>query len=308
MKYRDRSQGSIEAGSLLMILFISALLSGLSVYAFSGIQYVKKNTVAYQKEAEIKNLLRSIVSDMQIMVDDEIDYPDDPTLLYLENKYEEYGLTVTDASSGYHLDFMPDALLSSASVSGYLFLSDSSEQYLAHRNAHGFSPTKESLEPFVERAVLPSCAVVGWLNVAEINTYAFKAIAEKFKSSDADGLFPLVNALAMMNVNMMKPDAITPLLYGSPWGLKNVKATNEKMLARFGSSPVDDTDIRAVFGLPELSRLYAYLGCKTAFWELSFTMHNERVTALVAGIPESKDNSRKIAEYRLVDWSMRDEP
>lgn len=308
MKHCNRSQGSIEAGSLLMILFISALLSGLSAYAFSGLQYVKKNMIAYQKEAEIKNLLHSIVSDMQIMVDDEIDYPDDPTLIYLGNKYEEYGLTLTDASSGYHIDFMPDALLSSASVSQYLFLTDSAEQYLKNRNDKGFTPTKESLEQFVERATLPSCTVVGWLNITETNTYAFKAIAKKFKSSDADKLFPIVNNMAMMNVNMMKPEAITPILYGSSWGLKNVKTANDKMLVSFGSGPINDTDIQAVFELPELSKLYAYLGSKTAFWELSLTMHNEKVTALVAGIPERKACSRKISKYSLIDWSRRDEP
>jgi hypothetical protein len=192
-------------------------------------------------------------------------------------------------------------------VSGYLFLSDSAEQYLQHRNANGFSPTKETLERFIERAVLPSCSVAGWLNAAETDTYAFKSIAAKFKASDADSLFPLVNTMAMMNVNMMKPETITPLLYGGSWGVKNATKANDKMLARFGSGPVDDTDIRSIFGLPEMSRLYAYLGCKTAFWELSFTMHDKRVTALVAGIPERNESSRKVAEYRLVDWSMRDE-
>lgn len=306
MSSNKEMRGSIEPGSLLLILFISVILSGLSVYAFSSIDYYYKNISENKKIAEIKDLLHAVISDMQIMTNDEIDYPDDPSIRYLKDKYYETGLMMKDVSSGYHIDFMPDDLLTNPIISGYLFIGESANAYLKHRNENGFSISNEALEQFIKRPVLTSCTVFGWLNIHEQKSFAFGELSDTFNIVDADELFPVVNNMPMMNVNMIEPEIITPLLYGGSWGIKKVKEANERMLARFGSAPVDDTDIRDVLKVSEASRIFAFLGGKTAFWELSFTINDITVRALVGGIPDKKNRSRKVKEYRLIDWSMND--
>ncbi|HHU37653.1 MAG TPA: hypothetical protein GXZ47_10585 [Treponema sp.] len=306
MNRYKRKQGSIEPGSLLIILFISVLLSGLSVYAFSSFDYYTKNVIENQRMKEIKHLLYLVISDMQIMVNDEIDYPDDPSILFLRSKYDKNELILKDVSSGYHIDFMPDDLLASSSISEYLFLGESAISYIKHRDENGFSMTNAALEQFIKRPVLASCTVLGWLNINEQKSFAFKEISATFNSTDTDVLFPVVNTMPMTNVNMIEPEILTPLLYSGFFGIEKVSAANERMIARFGFGPVDDTDISAVLKVPESSRLFTYLGGKTSFWELFFTIHDVTVNALIGGIPDKNNKSRMVKEYRLVDWSMSD--
>jgi len=303
-----RDSGSIELGGLLIFLFVAAILSCLSYYGATSIRHFKRNHDEMQSRSEAYALLQSIVLDMQTLTDEPIDYPGNPSVLDLESKYSANALRLTDASSGYHLDCMPDDLLQSASIRAFVFIDASSAVYENHRTRNGPVTNEIQLAAFVRPETVPFCTIYGWINERECQAFACKIIERNFSINDAKNAFPLVNNLAMMNINMMDPAALIPLLHAGSWGIKNIDKAEVRLLSIARAGPVGDAELAVALGVPAKSRIFAYLGGKTSFWRLLLTHNGHAIRAIVAGIPEEDEESRRVGEYRLMDWEMRDAP
>jgi hypothetical protein len=303
-----RDSGSIELGVLLILLFVAAILSCLSYYGASSMLHIKRNHEAMQSRSEAIAIVRSIVLDMQVLAHEPIDYPGNPSVLDLESKYSANALRLTDASSGYHLDCIPDYLLQSASIRSFFFIDASSAVYETHRTRNGPVTNEIQLTAFVRPEAMPFCTIYGWINGRERPVFACKTIERNFRINDAKNAFPLVNNLAMMNINMMDPAALIPLLRAGSWGIKNIDKAEARLLSIARAGPVGDAELVVALGVPAKCRIFAYLGGKTSFWRLILTHKGHAIHAIVAGIPEEDEESRRVGEYRLIDWEMRDAP
>mgnify|MGYP001809923353 FL=1 len=301
-----RDTGSIELGGLLIFLFVAAILSCLSYYGATSMRNIKRNQDKMQSRSEAYALLHSIVLDMQTLADEPIDYPGNPSVLDLESKYSANALRLADASSGFHLDCMPDDLLQSTSIRAFVFIDASSARYEEWRTKKGPINNEGQFAAFVRPEAVPFCTIYGWINERECPAFACKIIERNFSINDAKSAFPLINNLAMMNINMMDPAALIPLLHAGSWGIKNIDKAEERLLSIASAGPVGDAELAVALGVPAKSRIFGYLGGKTSFWRLSLTYKGHAIRAIVAGIPEEDEESRRVGEYSLIDWEMRD--
>jgi hypothetical protein len=302
MKSED---GAVEFGAVLILFFLSSLISGLVLFAQVTMTYNQryKNNVDSKNNADL--LLQEILNDVQDLKDYEYDYKDNNLLRHLESKYTRFRLTFADVSSGYHLDFLSDDDLADEKLSEYLFINKHPGDFIAWRNNNGLSTSIEKWKPFLRQEIFDACVCYGWLHLSQSDSYAFRSFYGFFDTNDPDKLFPLVNTFPLMNVNMVSPDILEPLIMRTSFKLEKPKEKFEALKQKLSNGPVLKPDISSILSIPVTNPLFTYLGVKTAFWGVRFyPAESIRVEAIIAAIPDKFGNGEVISEYKLIDRSI----
>jgi hypothetical protein len=302
---RGNEEGSIEFGAAIILAFLAALLAGSVLLASTNLIYFKRNSNEQNEKFEMDILLSEMVASLQPLKEYEYDDYRNPLLQNLRAKYSRYNLDFEDISSGYHVDFLPDSDLQDQRLSEYLFLNNSASGFIAFRNIYGLSDDKAIWKPYIKEEVWDSCVSYGWIHQSQLDSFAFKTAASSYSMTAAESLFPLVNDFPLMNVNMVKPEALIPLITRPFFKIEKPAEKAETFKNKLLQGPVTASDISSFLEIPSGHALFNYLGTKTAFWKLRLKYKPDMYAeAIVACIPKKNGVFQEIAEYKLIDRTI----
>jgi hypothetical protein len=300
--------GAVEFNAVLLLFFIIAVISGGVLYAAAGMKYMQTDSRDFDERLAADQLLDTIIAEMQPLRLYPYDSADNALIAELCRKYENYHLEFNDVSSGYHLDFLSDADLADGGITEYLFADNTGAAFTAWRNIHGLSLEKNRWRELVKEEAWASCVSYGWLHRDDTDSFAFRSISASFATAIPDKLFPLVNHLPRMNVNMIHPDMFRPLIMRDSFKIEKPKEKTDALAIRLRNGPILHADISSILKIPVSHPLMGYLGTKTTFWKLRFIMRPSlTVEAIVAATPKKNGGVQEIESYRLIDRSFSDD-
>jgi hypothetical protein len=304
----NAQEGSIELGTLVILVFLSALLGSAVLFSSSLMKYYRTYATYNHEKDKVLDILYEITREIQPLKNDEYDHRESYAIRAMENKFNAYGFQIRDVSSGYHLDFLTDSDLQDPGILAFLFPGNNASQYIRFRNGRGLSTDLEPARNLIRSEAWDSCVAYGWINGRQTDSYAFRQVSAAFKSTDADKLFPLVNDFPLINVNMVNPDMLSPLIAMPGFKIEKPDEKMKKLKERLAVGPVSVSEISSILNVPYTNAIFDYLGTKTAFWKFSLTVKAGAVlSGVIAAIPEKYGERQEIKEYRLLDWSASDE-
>jgi hypothetical protein len=294
---------SIAAAAVLVIF--GAMASGASFLSASVTGYVRRSRTDFRTRERIETMLGDMEARLQDLAAYDMDYPGHPVLLNMTAAYAANNLTITDISSGIHLDFLPDSDLASPPLASFLFADGSAAAFIAWRNSAGLSRDTAEWELYLTAEALECCVSYGWIQVHHRDSFAFTEVSSTFGAASTDvrddaGLFPLVNDRALINVNAADSRIFAPLLKRPDWRISTDKI--EALENKIAAGPIEEGDLRAVLGLPADHMAYRYLGVKTQFWELCFNEAPYTVRAVAAALP--RRGVAGVESYRIIEWRL----
>ena len=300
-----QDSGAIEFNAVLLLFFITALSSGIVLYTVTGMKYMQTDINDFDDRAAADELLNSIIAEIQALKLYPYDDINNPVITELCRKYEAKQLIITDISSGYHLDFLTDADLTDTNLAQFIFRDNTGTVFSSWLKANGLSNSKSKWREFIKEEAWNACVSYGWLHKNDIESTAFRIISNSFSDTVPDKLFPLVNDFPRMNVNMVNPEILLPLIMRNSFKIEKPKEKAEALVAKLRGGPVLHADISSILKIPISHPLMGYLGTKTSFWKINFIMRpNLPVEAVIAAIPKRNGAIQEIEMYKLIDRSF----
>jgi len=297
-----QDSGAVEFSAVLLLFFIVAIISGGVLFASAAMTYSQTDTHDFDNNLAADVLLDGIIAKIQPLRLYPYDDVNNELITSLSREYRDYGLQFADVSSGYHLDFLSDADMADGNLTKYLFLDNTGSGFVTWRNAHGLSTSKSGWREFVKEEAWESCVSYGWLYNNDTESFAFRSIVRSFATAAPDKLFPLVNDFPRMNVNMVNPDILRPLIIRSAFKVEKPGEKADTLINKLRAGPILHADISSILKIPVNHPLMGYFGTKTAFWKIRFTMpSSQEVEAIVAAIPKKDGAVQEIELYQLID-------
>ncbi|MDR0455442.1 MAG: hypothetical protein LBH20_02000 [Treponema sp.] len=301
-----REEGAVELGAVIILFFVSAIFAGSVLFIQANMTYFRRNSFEQEEKIKAENMLKEIVRSFQPLKGYDYDAVNNPLLLDLQNKYADYNLAIMDISSGYHLDFLTDSDLHDTRLREFLFRNGNPSEFIAWRNSHGLSTVKTAWRSFLRDEAWDSCVSYGWIHTSQTDSFAFSVVSASYKTGDLKSLFPLVNQMPLINVNMVSPDIITPLIMRPVFEVKKPSEKAETLKNKLLQGQVILSDLSSYLEIPKNHALFTYLGTKTAFWRIIFCYRSGMyVEAVVAAIPKKDGGIQEIAQYILIDRNIR---
>ncbi|MCL2793113.1 MAG: hypothetical protein FWD87_08465 [Spirochaetaceae bacterium] len=298
----QKEDGWISAASMLFLLLITAMVSGLALIVTTSNIYFRTNQSDHKIKKEADVLLSKIMHDIQYLKEEKYDSHENKYIIYLINKYRNLNLNMEDISSGLHLDFLPDTVLRDPFFSQYVFINNQSTRFIDFRNNYGLSSSTDDWREYVTDSAISSCVTYGWLHRSHENSFAFKEISRNFNTTDPDKLFPLINSFPLMNINYVKPEVIELFILQPSFEIKEAKEKYKRLKTRLESRPIDDIDIIEILEATLANNIFTYIGSKTSFWKITFAAEEKYIVqAIVVAIPDERNNPRVVDKYVLVD-------
>ena len=297
-----KDAGFAEFNAVLILFFVAAAVTGVVIYASSSFNYSKADDNDFRKKARADVLLDEIMEKMQALVSRPFDDRESDVIASICGEYGGYGLKITDVSSGFNLNFMSDADIADASVAGLLFADNSGSAFLARRNLRGLAVDKEEWRGLIKEEAWEHVVCYGWLNKNDTDSFAFRNISGSFGTKDTEKLFPVVNNFPRMNVNMVNPEILRPLVKRSAFKIERPDERADALIKKLNEGPLTHAQIASIMGITVNHPLAAYLGTKTAFWKLNFEMPDGLKTeAIAAAVPLKDGKVQEIEKYRLTE-------
>ena len=297
-----KDSGFIEFNAVLLLFFMAAVISGGVLFTAAAMTYSQTGNHYFDNRLKADLLLEEIIAKMQPLRLYPYDNKNNEMLASLCREYGNYALEFTDISSGYHLDFLSDADIADSSIAEYLFTDNTGNAFTAWRNKNGLSVSKAVWREFIKEEAWKGCVSYGWLHKGDIESFAFRSISRSLPVTDPNKLYPLVNDFPRMNVNMVSPEIIKPLIMRKSFKIEKPNEKADALINRLRSGSILHSDVSSTLGIPVNHPLMGYLGAKTAFWMIRFIMPPSlEVEAVVAAIPKKGGAIQEIELYRLVD-------
>lgn len=286
---------------VILIMFFGAIAGGTILESSALMKNFNRSCSDFVEREKMKELLDSIVSSFETLVDVGIDYQENPVLESICIKYAAYNLTIEDISSGCNLNFLPDADLSDPAMAGFLFAGGNAEEFLRFRRYRGFITEISEIQNFVKEESLNAVVCNGWFSALHVDSETGRMLIASYGQSGEE-LYPLVNDFPLINVNTADASLFVPLISRRSWRIGDAAAKATALKNRLQSGPVTEGELRSLLGLAENHEIYKYLGVRTSFWKLSFKNGFYRMNAVIAAIPERR--SKTILYYSLIEGRL----
>jgi hypothetical protein len=300
----NKEAGAVEWGAVLLLFFVAVLLSGGVAVSIARGGYLRRNSAVFTEKTIAEDLLATIVTRLQPLREYPADDENNPLITDLCREYVVFDLHITDISSGYHLDFMPDHDLADPALAALLFRSGNATAFIAARQLRGLSTSIVPWRDYLNDAAVPYCVAYGWLPLTHLDSFAFREISRSFGLSDPDMLYPLINDFPLMNINIVDPVSLLPLVTRVSFAIPDAEIKGTVLQNRLAAGPLLPSDISTILGIPVDHPIFTYLGTKTTFWQIAFHRDAYYVTGIVAAIPEKHGNWQAVASYELIDRSI----
>jgi len=294
--------GYIQFSAIFLLFFVAALVAAGALFTASAINLWQADTRDFNNKMAADLLLDEIIEKIQGLTMFQYDSKNNELIASMTREYKNYLLEISDISSGYNLDFLSDADMADSNLMRFLFLDNTGTAFTAWRNANGLSNSKYAWQEFIREEAWDSCVALGWLHKNDTDSFAFRYISNSFGIAGTEDLFPLVNEFPRMNINMINPQALRPLILRPSFRVERANERASVLITRLENNPVSRADISSILRIPVNHPLMSYLGTKTTFWQLCFTMPSSlQVQAIVAAIPKRYGEVQEVEYYRLVE-------
>jgi hypothetical protein len=290
-------------GASVLIVVLALLSAGPLLESAAVMRLFDRDRNDFRVRERMRETLDEIVRRFDALTEIGADDGEHPLLEGLKAEYAAYGLEIRDISSGLNLNFLPEADLSESALAAFLFVSGSAGSFCAFRRSRGFVSDADEWKPYLTDEAQRAVTVYGWLPEMHGDSEAGAVLAAVF-GSGGEGLYPLVNGMAPVNVNTVYPGVLKPLLARASWRIPGAAAKAEQLESRRSGGALTEGDLRAVLGVPAGHEVYRYLGVRTAFWGIRFTGGRYRMDAVIAAIPERGSGAAGVKEYRLIEGRL----
>jgi hypothetical protein len=289
-----------------MVVVLGLLFAGPLLESAAVMRLFDRDRSDFRARESMRETLDEIVRRFDALTESSADGEDHPLLEGLRAEYAEYGLEIRDISSGLNLNFLPEADLAESALAAFLFVSGNGGSFCTFRRSRGFVSDADEWKPYLTDEAQRAVVVYGWLPEIHGDSEAGAMLAATFGSRE-EGLYPLVNGMAPVNVNTVYPGVLKPLLARASWRIPGAAAKAEQLESRRAGWTLTEGDLRAVLGVPTGHEVYRYLGVRTAFWGVRFTGGRYRMDAVIAAIPERGSGGGAgtgVKEYRLIEGRL----
>ena len=297
-----KEDGFIEFNAVLVLFFIAAVVTGSVLYASASINYTRADTRDFDEKTSAILLLDEIIEKMQMLSGFSYDNTHNALLSSLCSEYNNINLSFTDVSSGFNLNFISDINLADSSIARILFLDNTGNTFVSWRNANGLTNNKENWRTFLKEDAFVHCASYGFLHIDDTESFGYRNISSSFSALDSEKLFPLVNNFPRMNVNMVNPEILRPLVMRNTFRIERPQEKANTLINRLKNESLSHSEIASILRVTVNHPLMGYLGTKTSFWKIEFSFSDFlKVEAIVAAIPYKNGVIQEIEKYELVE-------
>jgi hypothetical protein len=287
-------------GALVMVLCLGLLTAGPVLFGGAAAIFFERSRREYREREELEDMLEEIERRFEGLVGAEADDDQHPVLERLRSEYAEYRFSVNDISSGFNLNFLPETDLTDESLEDFLF-SGGASRFLAFREAEGFMETVDAWEPFLNDAARASVVCYGWMHRGHAGSGPHAMVAAALGGTEEE-LYPVVNDMALINVNTADPAVFRPLLSRGIWKIKDAEKKADALMNRLSEGPVTEGELKGILSLPAEHGIYRYLGVRTAFWDVQFGQGRYRMKGVIAAIPEQE--SGEVERYQVIEGRL----
>jgi len=300
-----KDAGFIEFNTVLILFFIAALITGGVFYTSSAMNYSKADNNDFNNKLKADFLLDEIIEKMQTLCLYPFDDKNSEVITSICREYNTYNLEIKDVSSGFNLNFISDTDITDASITRLLFTDNSGSDFLTWRNLNGLTASKENWKELIKEEAWEYIVSYGWFNKDGLDSFAFRHISKTFLTTDIKKLFPLVNNFPRMNINMVNPEILRPLVTRSIFKIEKANEKADTLIKRLEAGSLTHSEIASIMRVTVNHPLMGYLGSKTAFWKLNFKMPSGlKVEAIVAAKPLKDGKVQEIENYKLIERSF----
>ena len=292
----------MKALSLVILIIFLGVVAGAAIFESTAVmKNFDRSRSDFSEREKMKELLDAIVHSFENLLSADADYEENSLLESIRSMYAAYNLTVKDISSGCNLNFLPDDVLTDPAISGFLFTGGNADDFLRFRRYRGFVTEISEWQRFLKEEALTAVVCNGWFSTLHGDSDTGRMLAASYGRSGEE-LYPLINDFPLVNVNIMDPSLIIPMISLRSWNINGAAAKAAALKNRLQSGPITEGDLRSLLGLAENHEIYKYLGVRTTFWKLSFKNGRYRMDAVIAAIPEQ--STRTILHYSLIEGRL----
>ena len=292
----------MKALSLVMLLIFFGVIAGGTILENAAVmKFFDRSRFDFREREIMRDMLDELVRTFNELVFLDADDEQNPVLENIRNRYAVYNLSIKDVSSGFNLNFLPDADLSDPGIAEFLFANGNAEGFLRFRRYQGFVTEKVAWSSFLKEESMGSVVCYGWFSTLHKEAETCRMLAAVFGKTGED-LYPIMNDLPLINVNTMDTALIAPLISRRSWRINNAVAKATAIKNRLEQGSLTEGELRSLLDLAENHEVFRYLGVKTAFWSLSFKKGRYRMDAVLAAIPER--GTRTIMHYTLIEGRL----
>ena len=292
----------MKAVSLVLVLIFFGIIASAAILETAAVMKLfDGNREDFRERETIKAVLDEIVHSFNDLVALDADYEQNPVLESIRYRYAEYDLIISDISSGFNLNFLPDIELNERGIAAFLFATGNAESFLGFRRSRGFVTDIAQWSAFLKEEALEAVVCYGWFSSHHKNTNTGRMVAISYGST-VEELFPLINDLPLINVNSVNTVILAPLLLRPSWRISNAAARVTALTNRLEQGPVTEAELQSLLRLQDNHDIFRYLGVRTTFWGLSFKKDRYRMDAVIAAVPEK--GSKNIDYYTLIEGKL----
>lgn len=264
-----KNDGGFSTPLAMTVTFsLSLIILSLSMLVAANARKLNsyRNFIAARKEADA--ILFDLKRDFQLLKDVPCDSDSNSVLHGILARYGEYGITITDVSTGIHKNCMNENFYDSKPIRDYMAM-------------NGEAALTE----------------YGWIHPKHADKNILKGIIADF---DGNTPFPIVNTFPPYNIQFMSGEFLEAIL--EQCGIKNAEE-NARKIACLVSDETDSKKIAETIGVAETHPVFDFIGVKTVFWKIMFKTRRCDVSAVFAAVPK-KDDQRNIEKYILIDKNI----
>lgn len=268
----SKSDGGFSTPIAMTVIFpLSLAILSLSMLVAANGRKLKSydNFVLARKEAD--SVLSDLKRDFQILKDVPCDSDSSFVLHEILARYSEYSLTIADASTGIHRNFMNENFYDSKPVCDYMAMKEDA-----------------------------AVTEYGWLSPKHADKKILDGVIADF---DGETPFPIVNTFPPYNIHFMSCEFLEAVL--EHCGIKNAEENAKKIFGMI-SDETDIAKLAELIGVAETHPVFDFIGVKTVFWKIQFETGQCDVSAIFAAVPK-KDDQRSVERYILIDKEISHE-
>ncbi|MBR0100653.1 MAG: hypothetical protein IJJ71_07705 [Treponema sp.] len=256
--------------ALCIILILTSLF--LCSFSYSSYRYSKSAAKSIQTENELVKVSKAFENDFQNLKFEGSDFPNSEPITNLMSNYARFSPSMEDISSGINTATFPEWILNNPK-------------------------TKTLFEN-----PLFSAKEYGWISLAEPNAKTVKSITDSYKGKLS--LFPLVNALPLLNIHYTDLETLRIVLESS--GISDSERKSNELYYKVNEAPLTNTEIAELLEVPQNHKVFAIIGAKTTFWKVTLTLDKKKCEQILAAVPK-KDEQDKIEKYIVIKELVQDE-
>lgn len=267
---KDFREGFSTPAAMILIFSFCIIIMSLAFFSMTKQKKINTYKKIYIAKRNSENILENIVRDFQVISKEKVDtYQSDGIQDFL-SKYIEYEINIEDVSTKINEEFLPNRIYKSKEIQDLLFVCG------------------ESIK-----------TEYGWINSKISDSEKIEEIKKDFEE---ENISPIVNNLPLYNIYFMDENFLKAIC-----SLTDISTKWSELSILL--QKLDDTqnlltvdEISNILGISKSHLFFSFVGTKTTFWKITFSLQNCDTSAILAAIP---DNENKISEYRLIEKNIQ---